>query len=104
VLVIGNNFDPATRYAGAVTVSGLLPKSRLLTVHGWGHTSIFLSACADAAVTAYLVRLTLPAKGAVCEQELVPFAPAPLSLQRVANTNAGARSALIPEALVRAIR
>jgi pimeloyl-ACP methyl ester carboxylesterase len=104
VLVIGNNFDPATRYEGAVTVSGLLPKSRLLTVHGWGHTSIFVSACADAATTAYLVNLTLPAKGTVCEQDAVPFAAAPLSVQRAANANAGARAALIPEALARAMR
>ena len=104
VLVIGNNFDPATRYQGAVTVSGLLPRSRLLTVHGWGHTSILLSACVDAAVTAYLVNLTLPATGTVCEQDAVPFAAAPLSVQRAANTNVSARAALIPDALVRAMR
>ena len=60
VLVIGNQFDPATRYEGAVKVSKLLPNSRLLTVHGWGHTSLFLSTCADAVVAAYLVNLTLP--------------------------------------------
>ncbi len=104
VLVIGNNFDPATRYQGAVTVSGLLPGSRLLTVHGWGHTSIFLSACADAAVTAYLLNLTLPAQGTVCEQDAVPFAPAPLAALRATNANAGARAALIPDALARAMR
>jgi len=34
VLVIGNLYDPATRYEGAVTVSHLLPNSRLLTLHG----------------------------------------------------------------------
>ena len=45
VLVIGNLFDPATRYQGAVTASTLLPNSRLLTVHAWGHTSLFLSGC-----------------------------------------------------------
>jgi pimeloyl-ACP methyl ester carboxylesterase len=104
VLVIGNNFDPATRYQGAVTVSGLLPKSRLLTVHGWGHTSILLSACANAAVTAYLVNQTLPATGTVCEQDAVPFAPTPLSVQRAANTSASPRAALIPDALARAMR
>jgi pimeloyl-ACP methyl ester carboxylesterase len=104
VLVIGNNFDPATRYQGAVTVSGLLPRSRLLTVHGWGHTSILLSGCATAAVTAYLVNLTLPATGTVCEQDAVPFAPASLALQRAANTTPNPRAALIPDALVRAMR
>jgi pimeloyl-ACP methyl ester carboxylesterase len=73
VLVIGNLFDPATRYQGAVTAASLLPNSRLLTVHGWGHTSLFLSHCADAAATRYLVDLTLPAPGTVCDQDHVPF-------------------------------
>jgi pimeloyl-ACP methyl ester carboxylesterase len=74
VLVIGNQFDPATRYEGAVTVAGLLPNSRLLTVHGWGHTSLFLSACADEAASEYLLDVTLPSPGTVCEQDVVPFA------------------------------
>jgi len=73
VLVIGNQFDPATRYQGAVTAAALLPNSRLLTVHGWGHTSLFLSSCADAAVTRYLIDLTLPPAGTVCQQDHVPF-------------------------------
>jgi hypothetical protein len=73
VLVIGNQFDPATRYEGAVTASQLLPNSRLLTVHGWGHTSLFLSSCADAVASNYLVSLALPPVGTVCEQDHVPF-------------------------------
>jgi pimeloyl-ACP methyl ester carboxylesterase len=73
VLIIGNQFDPATRYEGAVIAAGLLPNSRLLTVHGWGHTSLFLSSCADAVQTRYLVDLTLPSVGTVCEQDHVPF-------------------------------
>jgi pimeloyl-ACP methyl ester carboxylesterase len=73
VLVIGNLFDPATRYQGAVTASNLLPNSRLLTVHGWGHTSLFLSSCADEVQTRYLVDLALPDVGTVCEQDHVPF-------------------------------
>ena len=36
VLVVGNHFDPATRYEGAVLVDRLLPRSALLSVHGWG--------------------------------------------------------------------
>jgi pimeloyl-ACP methyl ester carboxylesterase len=73
VLIIGNQFDPATRYQGAVIAAGLLPNSRLLTVHGWGHTSLFISSCADAVQTRYLVDLTLPSVGKVCEQDRVPF-------------------------------
>jgi pimeloyl-ACP methyl ester carboxylesterase len=74
VLVIGNTFDPATPYENAVAASQLLPNSRLLTLHGWGHSSLFLSTCIDAAASSYLVDLTLPAPGTVCEQdEDLPF-------------------------------
>jgi pimeloyl-ACP methyl ester carboxylesterase len=73
VLVIGNLFDPATRYEGAVTVANLLPRSRLLTLHGWGHTSLFLSRCADEIASRYLLSLSLPPTGTVCEQDHVPF-------------------------------
>ena len=73
VLVVGNQFDPATRYEGAQTAASLLPNSRLLTVHGWGHTSLFLSACADAAIARYPIDVALPAPGTVCEQDHVPF-------------------------------
>jgi pimeloyl-ACP methyl ester carboxylesterase len=74
VLVVGTQFDPATRYQGALTVAGLLPNSALLTVHGWGHTSLFLSQCADAAIASYLLEVVTPAPGTVCEQDVVPFA------------------------------
>ena len=73
VLVIGNLFDPATRYEGAVTVANLLPNSRLLTLHAWGHTSLFRSQCADQAASIYLLSVTVPAAGTVCEQDHVPF-------------------------------
>jgi pimeloyl-ACP methyl ester carboxylesterase len=93
VLVVGNQFDPATRYEGAVTVSQLLPNSRLLTVHGWGHTSLFLSTCADAATASYLVDLALPPAGTVCEQDTPVFGPA---------TAAGASEAAIAAGRARA--
>jgi len=64
--------DP-TRYEGAVTASTLLPNSRLLTVHAWGHTSLFRSQCADEVASDYLVNLVLPPEGTVCEQDHVPF-------------------------------
>jgi pimeloyl-ACP methyl ester carboxylesterase len=73
VLVVGNVFDPATRYEGAVTVDQLLPRSRLVTVHGWGHTSLGLSSCADTAVGRYLLFGSMPAVGTVCEQDFGPF-------------------------------
>lgn len=76
VLVVGNQFDPATRYEGAVVVHDLLPNSALLTVHGWGHTSLFLSACADGAIARYIVDAKKPAVEA-CEQDVKPFAVTP---------------------------
>ena len=81
VLVVGNLYDPATPYAGARTAARLLPNSRLLTVHGWGHTSLFLSACADQAIGHYLLTSQPPAPGTVCQQDVVPFtgtAPSPV--------------------------
>jgi hypothetical protein len=56
-----------------VTAHELLPNSALLTVHGWGHTSLFLSGCADEAIASYLIDVETPAEGTVCEQDHVPF-------------------------------
>jgi pimeloyl-ACP methyl ester carboxylesterase len=73
VLVVGNRYDPATRYEGAVRVNQLLPNSSLLTVEGWGHTSLFLSTCADQVVSQYLLDGTTPQVGTVCNQDFGPF-------------------------------
>ncbi len=73
VLVVGNHFDPATRYEGAVLVDQLLPRSALLSVHAWGHVSLFFSQCADAAVSRYLLTVATPPRGATCEQDVAPF-------------------------------
>jgi pimeloyl-ACP methyl ester carboxylesterase len=75
VLVVGTKFDPATRYEGAVLVHDLLPRSELLTVNGWGHTSLFLSRCADEAIGRYLVNIQTPAPGTTCQQDEAPFTP-----------------------------
>jgi hypothetical protein len=44
-----------------------------MAVHGWGHTSLFMSQCADTVQTRYLVDLALPPVGTVCEQDRLPF-------------------------------
>ena len=76
ILVVGNRFDPATPYAGAVATAQRFPGARLLTINGYGHTSgAAPSKCADAVVSAYLVRGKLPAAGAVCRQDIPPFPP-----------------------------
>jgi pimeloyl-ACP methyl ester carboxylesterase len=103
VLVVGNYFDPATRYQGAQTVAGLLPNSRLLSYAGWGHTVYWgVSTCVDAAVNAYLVSGVLPAAGTVCQPEIDPFAPAQPESAAGTQTQRTLRAALLPERTKRA--
>ena len=101
VLVVGNFFDPATRYEGAQIVAGLLPNSRLLSMNGWGHVSLFLSQCADQAVSEYLLDGSLPPEGTVCNQDLTPFVDFGPSLAAGDATQARASliSRLVPEAV-----
>jgi pimeloyl-ACP methyl ester carboxylesterase len=75
VLVIGNLYDPATRYQGAVTVHGLLPNSALLTVDAPGHTSLGLSLCAGEHTGQYLLDPAAADSidGTVCAPEFDPF-------------------------------
>jgi pimeloyl-ACP methyl ester carboxylesterase len=76
VLVVGNFFDPATPYHGALKAARLLPNSKLLSYAGWGHTAYFRgNFCVDNTVTTYLVKVQPPAKGKVCQPEGSPFGP-----------------------------
>ena len=98
VLVVGNYFDPATRYAGAVAASKLLPNSRLLSYAGWGHTAFMLgNYCVDAAVTRYLVTARPPAKGKVCHPSGTPFGA--LQAIRVAEGAQATLAATLPAAV-----
>lgn len=102
VLVMNTLFDPATRYEGAVTVVGLLPNSRLVTVAGWGHTTLFLSHAADEVVSGYLLDGTLPPPGTTFAQDFVPFAsPATMVASAAAAGRARLTPALVPEAVRR---
>lgn len=73
VLVVGNYWDPATSYQGAVTTARLLPGSRLLSSDSWGHTAYGTSACVTGAVGRYLLTQRLPVAGATCVGDLQPF-------------------------------
>ena len=102
MLVVGNYFDPATRYGGAVAASQLLPRSRLLTFAGWGHgTYLAGNFCVDSAVTRYLVTVRTPAAGKVCRPEGSPFGPE----AAVSGSGAAAviAAATLPEAVRRAL-
>ncbi|MFT4297083.1 MAG: alpha/beta hydrolase [Micropruina sp.] len=73
VLVVGNYHDPATNYAAAKAVAGLIPRSRLLSSNNWGHTAYGVSACATGHVDRYLISGTLPRAGTVCSDGKQPF-------------------------------
>jgi pimeloyl-ACP methyl ester carboxylesterase len=80
VLVIGNTFDPATPYQGAVAMADELARARLLTVDGYGHTVLLNpSACASTYESNYFVDGTLPPPGTVCQQDQQPFTTSPAS-------------------------
>jgi hypothetical protein len=74
VLVIGNTGDPSTPYAGAMAMSGLLGRARLLTIDGYGHTALLNpSTCANDYESAYFLRGALPPPATVCQQDRAPF-------------------------------
>ncbi len=75
VLVIGTRYDPSTPYAHTRPYTDNFPDGRMLTVEGYGHTSLGKSTCADRTVTRYLVDGKPPKDGASCRQDAAPFAP-----------------------------
>ena len=81
--MVGTRFDPATNYGGAVALARELDNARLLTLDGWGHVALPRSVCIAAAEARYLVDLTLPAAGTVCQPDTKPF-EAPLAAGSVA--------------------
>ncbi|MBF6075116.1 alpha/beta fold hydrolase [Nocardia beijingensis] len=71
-LLIGNRFDPATPLSAARRAQQELVNARLVVVEGgYGHTP--LSECARKLRERYLVDLQLPAPGATCRADELPF-------------------------------
>ena len=67
LVVVGTVHDPATPYAGAVSMAKVLGNgSSLVTWEGSGHTAFTRSPCVDALIDAYLLELTLPPDGSRC--------------------------------------
>ncbi|MGW5258853.1 alpha/beta hydrolase [Streptomyces sp. NPDC004012] len=67
IVVVGTTRDPATPYPWAKALASQLSSGRLLTYEGDGHTAYGRgSKCIDAAIDAYLLRGTPPAKGKHC--------------------------------------
>ncbi|GAA3924008.1 alpha/beta hydrolase [Actinoplanes auranticolor] len=68
-----NRIALCANYAGAVSTSRQMPNSRLLSSDNWGHTAYALSACATAAIDAYLLTGAPPARDTVCADAPEPF-------------------------------
>lgn len=66
ILVMTTRYDPATSFEQAQSAAASLPNSSLVTVHGWGHTTLFTSACADQVVAEFLLNDVLAPTGTVC--------------------------------------
>jgi hypothetical protein len=76
MLVIGNRYNSKTAFANAELAARRLGNAVLLTLNGYGHTSdADPSACIEEAVGSFLVDLTTPAAGTVCEPDRQPFDP-----------------------------
>jgi pimeloyl-ACP methyl ester carboxylesterase len=103
VLVVNPRFDPATPIHGAVTLDRLLPRSRLLTLAGWGHTTLFSSACIDDHVSRYLLTTRVPPPGTVCQPDVVPFAQPAAQAQTQAAGQGQDRAAVIPPLIRRLV-
>ena len=76
VLVIGTRHDPATPYDQTQPYADRFANASVLTVEGYGHGTLGVSTCANAAIATYLAQpgASVPA---TCEQDIAPFeAPA----------------------------
>jgi hypothetical protein len=77
VVLIGNDFDPATPMMWSRNMASALgAKAALIRYKGGGHTIYGSgSACVDSAVEAYFRDLTEPARGLTCPAQPLSFSP-----------------------------
>ncbi|WP_246258299.1 alpha/beta hydrolase [Amycolatopsis anabasis] len=74
VLIVNSRFDPATPLHNAEATARQLGNATVLTVDGFGHTSLNVpSACASAAMAQYFATLAVPAAGTTCAADAAPF-------------------------------
>jgi pimeloyl-ACP methyl ester carboxylesterase len=68
ILVLGTTHDPATPFAWARSLASQLDSGHLVALNDEGHTAYGRgSACIDDIVHAYLLHLTVPPAGTVCQ-------------------------------------
>lgn len=95
VLVIGTRHDPATPYDQTQPYADRFANASVLTVEGYGHTTLGVSACANAVIATYLATpgASMPA---TCGQDVAPFAAAPGTPGTAPASLVGAPEALAP--------
>ncbi|MFF8945327.1 alpha/beta hydrolase [Streptomyces sp. NPDC014864] len=76
LLAVNTTFAPAIPYQQAVDPTRHLADARLVTVRGYGHTTLLNpSSCVGGHEVRYVLSGALPPRGAVCGQDVRPFAP-----------------------------
>jgi len=74
ILLVNTVADPATAYAGAVRAQQRLRDARLVTIDGWGHTSLGdISTCAQQVIDRYILDRVAPRNGLHCAPDSGPF-------------------------------
>lgn len=74
LVLVNTVADPATPYAGAVRAQQRLADARLITVEGWGHTSLaHPSSCVRQLTDQYLIEQVAPPHGQRCAPDGDPF-------------------------------
>ncbi|MGL4176798.1 MAG: alpha/beta hydrolase, partial [Dermatophilaceae bacterium] len=79
VLVLNPRYDPATAWQNAAPAAAKFRNAQVLTVQGWGHTTLSAgSSCSVAVWTQYLIDGAIPADApATCPADQVPFQDPP---------------------------
>ncbi|MGL5850204.1 MAG: alpha/beta fold hydrolase [Phycicoccus sp.] len=79
VLVLNPRYDPATAWQNAAPAAAKFRNAQVLTVQGWGHTTLSAgSSCSVAVWTQYLIDGAIPTDAPdTCPADVVPFQDAP---------------------------
>jgi pimeloyl-ACP methyl ester carboxylesterase len=76
LVLVNTRVDPSTSYAGAVRAQRRLADARLITLEGWGHTSLaHLSSCVQQLTDRYFIERVAPPNGQRCAPDAGPFDP-----------------------------
>ncbi len=76
ILLVNQTHDPNTGYGNAVAAEHVLGNAVLLTQEGYGHLWFQdPSTCVDKAFADYLIHLSTPPPGTVCQSDQEPFDP-----------------------------